>query len=93
MRINQQRHSVFRLGSALIGSNPIGFVSYIVPLVVLSLVRYWLDGTSLCKEDTKEEGTPMKRSLKDTGRGLIKAVGETGWALATNLVASGATLT
>gem|GEM_PF-6632885 len=35
----------------------------------------------------------MKRSLKDTGRGLIKAVGETGWALATNLVASGATLT
>ncbi len=83
-------HSVFRLGSALIGSNPIGFVSYIVSLVVLSLVRYWLDVISLCKEDNKKEGTPMKYGLK--GKGLVKAVGETGWALVTNLVASAATL-
>jgi hypothetical protein len=35
----------------------------------------------------------MKRGLKDKGKGLVKAIGETGWALATNIVASGATLT
>ncbi|CAM4219595.1 hypothetical protein PAAL109150_16255 [Paenibacillus alkaliterrae] len=33
------------------------------------------------------------KSMMKSSKGILKAVGETGWAVATNLVASGATLT
>lgn len=88
--------SVLGSPSALIGSNPIGFVCYVIAsLIILSIVKYGLDSITLHKASVIEEGMPMinKKISKERVKRSLKAVGEIGLAVATNFVASGATLT